>query len=160
VTGVAVEPVAAPLTGEMADLLAALHARGFTGVTGAAWSAPALRSILDMPASRAWLSRMADRPGGLLLARAAGDDAEILTFGVVPEERRRGHGRALITAAAVWARDLGLDRLVLEVAVSNAPALAFYRRCGFTEAGRRNRYYDTPSGRVDAYVFAAQIEKP
>lgn len=152
-----VEPIAPPLSVAMATLLGELHARCFSGVTGADWSAQAIRTIIEATGARAWLSYATNHPAGLLLARAAGDDGEILTFGVLPEMRRTGHGRALMRAAATWAQAAALDRLVLEVAAANAPAQAFYRRCGFVEAGRRPAYYGTSTGREDALVMTVLV---
>lgn len=156
-SAIRVEPVTPPLSPAMATLLGEMHARCFVGVAGADWSAPAIRTIVEATDARIWLSRATNCPAGLLLARAAGDDAEILTFGVLPERRRGGHGSALMRAAAIWARAAGLERLVLEVAATNVPAQAFYGRCGFAEAGRRRAYYATPSGREDALVMCASV---
>ena len=154
-----VAPLETPLSQAMADALAALHAQCFSGVTGAAWSADAIRTVAGMPGARVWLSWNGEQIGGILLARAAGDDIEILTFGLLPEWRRSGQGRALMRATTDWARSVGINRVVLEVAVTNEAALNFYRNCGFTEVGRRKGYYVTLSGRVDALVLAAQVGK-
>jgi ribosomal-protein-alanine N-acetyltransferase len=157
VSAVRVMPLAGPLGRDMAGLLAALHDRAFAGVAGAGWSADALATIAAMPGAQAFLSQMDDAPGGLLLVRAAGAEMEILTFAVDPASRRAGHGRALMRAAASWALAARLERAVLEVAVSNVPALAFYRRCGFVEIGQRRAYYRQETGRVDALVMAASV---
>jgi ribosomal-protein-alanine N-acetyltransferase len=111
--------------------------------------------MLDAPATQCWLSRTQDGPRGLILVRAAGGDCEILTFGVDPACRRRGHGRMLMHAAAGWAVETGLERAVLEVAETNTAALELYRRLGFVRSGLRKRYYRTPGGSVDALVLAA-----
>ena len=62
----------------------------------------------------------------------------------------------LLHAAAAWARAAQLERLVLEVAVTNRPALALYNRIGFSESGRRKDYYRVADGRVDALLLAAR----
>jgi [ribosomal protein S18]-alanine N-acetyltransferase len=156
-SGLLVDAVGLPLAPEMAELLGALHARCFVGAPGAQWSAQAIGTILAMPATRAWLSSSDGQPGGLLLARAAGDDSEILTFGVLPARRRTGQGRALLHAAAQWSQSLGLERIVLEVAMSNDAARNLYASYGFIEAGRRKGYYSLPGGRVDALVLTAHV---
>ncbi|MEM9267572.1 MAG: GNAT family N-acetyltransferase, partial [Pseudomonadota bacterium] len=63
---------------------------------------------------------------GLLILSVAGGEAEVLDVGVVPEARRQGLGRALLTAAVDAAVAGGAARLVLEVAEDNQPAQALY----------------------------------
>ena len=58
--------------------------------------------------------------------------------------RCRGHGAALLAAAARWGREHGARWGVLQVAVHNTAALALYARAGWTE---HHRYrYLVPSG--------------
>ncbi len=115
--------------------LARLHAAAFPPAE--AWGADAMALMLEMPgAFGLW------RPGaGLVLARAAGGEAEILTLAVVPGARRRGLGAALLAGALQGAVLRGAATMFLEVAAGNAAALALYRATGFTEVGRRRRYY-------------------
>lgn len=60
--------------------------------------------------------------------------------------RGRGVGSALLGAAEELARDLGLHKLSLEVFAHNTAAIGLYRKCGFTEEGRRVRQYQRASG--------------
>jgi [ribosomal protein S18]-alanine N-acetyltransferase len=131
-----------------APALAALHAAAFP--PDQAWSADTIALLLALPgAFGLW------REGaGLVLARMAGDEAEILTFGVVPEARRRGHGGSLLREAIGAARAKGAGAMFLEVAAGNAPALALYAREGFAEVGRRRRYY---SDGADALVLKREV---
>lgn len=153
-----VDALPSSLTPDMASLLEALHGRCFAGVAGADWSASAFRTILGTSTARGWLSCAGSLPVGLILVRAAGDDCEILTFGVGPGSRRLGHGRALMCRAARWAGAQGLARIVLEVAETNQAARAFYDRCGFLPCGRRDAYYAVQGQRVDALVLAASSD--
>jgi ribosomal-protein-alanine N-acetyltransferase len=113
-------------------VLAALHATSFPD----GWSAASIRELFAGPGVFAFLL-----PGGFVLARAAGGEAEILTLAVTPCLRRQGIARALIQATASHAQELGARTLFLEVATSNGPALALYAGLGFTAAGRRKAYY-------------------
>ena len=88
--------------------------------------------------------------GGLILARVAADEAEILTLAVTPQARGRGLGRRLLQTALDHARTQGAASMFLEVSPANAPALALYARAGFAPVGRRPRYY--PGG-GDALVL-------
>ena len=95
-----------------------------------------------------------DVVGGMLLARVAADEAEILTLAVAPPARRQGRAAALLAAAAARARDAGARAMFLEVATDNAPALALYSTAGFVEVGRRRHYY---KGGSDALVLRLEL---
>ena len=62
--------------------------------------------------------------------------------------RGRGVGSALLREAISRARDQGLHKLSLEVFAHNTAAIALYRRCGFTEEGRRVGQYRRASGEL------------
>jgi N-acetylglutamate synthase len=51
-----------------------------------------------------------------------------------PAARRRGLGRLIIGTLLEWAADRGAEQALLEVRSENEPALALYRRLGFTTA--------------------------
>lgn len=59
------------------------------------------------------------------------DDCLVFSMWVAPEARRAGVGRALIGAAADWARSWGGRRIVLWVTGANERAMRFYERIGF-----------------------------
>jgi ribosomal protein S18 acetylase RimI-like enzyme len=56
---------------------------------------------------------------------------------VAPESRRQGLARALLDAAATYARRRGCHRLVLEARTQRKEAHALYASYGFKNAGRR-----------------------
>ncbi len=124
-----------PTTAAEAPALAALHASAFPPEE--AWSADALVLMLEMPGAYGFW-----QPGaGLVLARVAADEAEILTIGVAPAARRQGLGAVLLRAALTRALAQGASTMFLEVAADNIAALALYTGLGFTAAGRRRHYY-------------------
>jgi len=67
--------------------------------------------------------------------------ARILMLGVLPEFRQRsiGHGLMVETYTRCLAR--GIDTVTLEVRKSNAAALAFYEREGFSICGEMKNFY-------------------
>ena len=69
------------------------------------------------------------------------DVAELQRIAVLPELRRSGVATALLAAVHEQAAAGGAEQLLLEVREDNEEARAFYERHGFTELGRRARYY-------------------
>ena len=92
--------------------------------------------------------------GGFVLARVVADEAEILTLAVDPHRQGQGAGHLLLQAAMGEAQRRGAVAIFLEVAPSNAAALALYGSAGFVQVGRRPRYY--PGG-GDALVLRGPL---
>lgn len=67
---------------------------------------------------------------------------------VAPAARRRGVARALLDAAAAFARDDGAIRLELETTPDNATAQALYRAAGWREYDDTLRFH-LPLGEPD-----------
>jgi ribosomal protein S18 acetylase RimI-like enzyme len=84
------------------------------------------------PLGSAWARLLtADRPGYGYVA----DGVPELSIGVVPGQRGRGIGRALLTAVIDAARAAGHDRISLSVEPANRAA-QLYRSVGFDVVGR------------------------
>ncbi len=148
-------PTLSPLTGPAAGVAAAIHA----AAADAPWSAETIGGLLLHPGAFGLFALAAEEPQGFILCRVAADEAEILTLAVLPEARRRGLGRALLAEVARRAAAAGAVRLLLEVSVLNAPALALYRSVGFRDVGRRKGYYVHAQGAaVDAAVMALDLD--
>jgi ribosomal-protein-alanine N-acetyltransferase len=114
--------------------LAALHAACFE----CPWDARTLSDMLAGPGVFAFVHD----DDGFVLARAAADEAEILTLAVAPHARGKGLGRALLQAAIGRARALGAATMFLEVGADNPHALALYAGLGFAKVGTRKAYYE------------------
>lgn len=128
----------APAADSDAPALARLHGASFAP----AWDADSFRTFLADAHCVTLIARMSSgAPAGFVAARAAADEAEILTFAVAREARSRGIGRALIDALTARLAKRGVATLFLEVGNSNRAALALYRKAGFRDAGRRPAYY-------------------
>ncbi len=117
-----------------AEAMALLHGRAFAA---RGWGADAIGLQFTLPGAFGWIAPA----GGMILARVAADEAEVLTLAVDPTAQRRGIGRALLEQALDTARQLGASAIFLEVAAGNAPARALYAAAGFVMVGRRRGYY-------------------
>jgi ribosomal-protein-alanine N-acetyltransferase len=131
-----------------ADALAAIHATAFPAEES--WSSTVIALQLGMPGAFGLL----DTRGGMILARVAADEAEVVTLAVVPSQRRRGVGTALLRDAMDHAHRQGAAAMFLEVDIGNLAAQSLYRRLGFVQVGRRPRYY--ASG-ADALILRAGL---
>jgi [ribosomal protein S18]-alanine N-acetyltransferase len=97
-----------------------------------------------------------DTVSGLVAFRMTKDEAEILNLAVDSGHRRRGIGSRLVEGMIEACKAAGVKKIFLEVRESNRGARDFYSRLGFTEAGRRGRYYRHPV--EDALVLARTVE--
>jgi [ribosomal protein S18]-alanine N-acetyltransferase len=103
--------------------------------------------------------RVAETEGvvcGFVVFRTMADEAEILNLAVDSTSRRRGIGSRLMEDALAACKTAGVKRIFLEVRDSNDAARKFYLRMGFTEVGRRRKYYSEPM--EDALVLARTVE--
>ena len=78
----------------------------------------------------------------------------ILTIDVPPSSRRLGIGSGLLAAAEERLRAASCHSMVLETAVDNSSALAFYKRHGYSVVKTIPRYY---SNGVDAFVLEKEL---
>lgn len=122
----------------------------------APWSENTIRSSFDNKIS-CWL--VAEVEGvvvGYVGSESVLDSADMMNVAVSPNYRRQGIAEALINALSDALRAKDIRFLMLEVRVSNMPAIALYEKLGFTVAGRRPRYYCNP--REDAYVMRKELK--
>ncbi|WP_370249336.1 ribosomal protein S18-alanine N-acetyltransferase [Nocardioides sp.] len=108
------------------------------------WSPALLGEALEgrLPTTAVIAARDADGAAlGYAVVAVVDVDAELQRIAVAPDVRGRGVGEALVRGVAELSRSRGATRLLLEVREDNAPALALYRRTGFGDLGRRERYY-------------------
>lgn len=134
-----------------APWLAALHRQAFEKP----WSAVSFAEILALPTTLGWalMPETTPRPVGFILLQAQGQEGEILTFQVAADHQGRGYGRALLTQGVTVARQLNLEHLFLEVAVSRRRAQKVYQAQGFRVSRRRKNYYRGQNGPEDALVM-------
>jgi len=155
-----------PMTGEDLDAVVAVDTASFPWT---AWSRASFAAELVQVSAGRWYAVASPRRApsavlgfvGLMAAPSGGGPADVTTIAVDPTARRRGIGTALLTAALAEAAARGADEVVLEVAETNAAALALYARHGFAAVGRRRGYYAGPGGpgTVDAVVLSRPAQR-
>jgi [ribosomal protein S18]-alanine N-acetyltransferase len=142
-----------PIGAEAADALAAVHALAFDH----GWSATDIADILNSPGAFALAVRQDGAPHAFILCRAIAGEAEILTLAIHPALRRRGLGRALLTAAIGAAQAAAAEAMFLEVAADNAAAIGLYAGAGFIRVGARPEYYRRAEGAIDAIAMRRDL---
>jgi [ribosomal protein S18]-alanine N-acetyltransferase len=138
------------ISSSMADTVALLHSVCFPEDP---WDPSAIAQILDMGGFFGRIACIAGTPAGFALALDLHKESELLSLGVLPEQRRAGVGSALLDSLCVEARLRSAESIFLEVAIDNIAALALYRGRGFIPVGRRGNYYRRRGNSADALVL-------
>lgn len=134
-------------------LASSLHARCFAGGKERLWTAGDFAGLLATPGTFGLTLSRAHEACGLSLLRHAMQEAELLTFGVIPECRRQGGARFLLQASMQSASERGVRKIFLDVAEDNVAAHSLYASSGFRPVGRRAGYYPMADGAVAAIVM-------
>ena len=83
------------------------------------------------------------------------DEGEITNVSVDGVQRNRGIGNALVEQLKKEAKERKVERIFLEVRVSNEPAIHLYEKQGFEKVGSRKNFYEKP--REDAWVMMCSL---
>lgn len=114
------------------------------------WTKENLSDVLRFPYYHSFLAEEGGQVCGYGCMIVMYETAEIANVAVATPFRGRGIGRAILERMHYAAKTLGVERCLLEVRVSNAPAIALYEKCGYTPYGVRERYY----GNEDALLMS------
>ena len=141
-------PVFQPMTADDLAVVTALEA----ALQSFPWS---LGNFADSLAQGhvAEVCRLGDELIGFSVVMLVLDEAHLLNIGVARGQQGQGLGARLLQRAIDRVRSDGATRMLLEVRAANEPAIAFYRRSGFSQIGLRRGYYPATIGREDALVF-------
>lgn len=120
------------------------------------WSEKSVASELNNELSL-WLVAMeGETLTGYVGSQSVMDEADMMNVAVVPEYRRQGIAEALILALITALKERNVKSLALEVRASNESAQKLYEKLGFSQVGRRPRYYYHPT--EDALILRKEWE--
>lgn len=92
---------------------------------------------------------------GVISVQIVGPTAELIRVAVEAGRQRQGLGGMLVATGLVGAAEAEAEEMLLEVRHDNAAATELYRRLGFTEIARRERYYGPDA---DAVIMQRELE--
>ena len=81
------------------------------------------------------------------------DEGEIVNVAVAQKMRRKGIGDALLDKMAECAAQKGIQQIVLEVRVSNEPAIRLYEKHGYVRCGVRKGFYELPKEDASIMIY-------
>ncbi len=117
------------------------------------WSRAGFEAELAKPYGRSLVFAADGLVRGYLVAWRVEEDLHIANLAVHPEHRRQGIAERLLQHC--FEKDADAGWAGLEVRVSNAAALALYRKFGFFPAGLRRAYYS--DNREDAVIMTKDL---
>ena len=153
---------------ELAELFTASYAGYLVPFTVDAQAVRFLTDTYDLDRAASLIAVRDGERVGLANLGVRGRDAWIGGVGVVPGERRRGTGRALMDAVHDEARARGVEQVWLEVIVENTQAIALYERLGYETVrdvevwsleGGEGEAPEVDAGEAHAWIRAHRSER-
>ena len=140
-----------PMAEAQVGQIAALEAETFS----LPWDEASIRRELTNRLSL-WLVALEDETVlGYVGSQTVFEETDILNVCTAPAARRQGVAEALMTELEKQLAPKGVEKIALEVRASNEPAIALYKKLGYTRVGLRRGYYEKP--REDALVLQKTV---
>ena len=124
---------------------------------GIAYTKTGLRYFLKLDGAQCLVAEEGKKIVGFLLAEENHPLAHIITLDVAESHRRRGVGSALVKEMETILAARDVRAILLETAVSNEVAVAFWQRHGYRTEAVLKRYY---LGRLDAFEMRKLLPAP
>ena len=116
---------------------------------GIAYSKSMLGYFLQIAAETCFVAHSDDSAiAAFILGEVDRSYAHVITLDVAEDYRRSGAGSRLLTTLESKFQSLGAETVILETAVNNAAAIAFWHRHGYQPQRLLKKYY---LGRTDAH---------
>lgn len=120
------------------------------------WSESSVASELTNPLSEWLVCLEGNEVVGYIGSQTVMGETDMMNVAVLPEKRRMGIAEMLILSLIEKLKLRDSRCLTLEVRASNLPAISLYEKLGFSQVGRRPRYYYNP--REDALILRKEWE--
>jgi len=126
-------------------------------VAGISYSRTTLRYFLTLAAADCVVAVEGNHIAGFVLSEENPPLAHIITLDVAEKMRRNGIGTALLQQLESNLSARGVRSVLLETAIDNEAAVAFWQRHGYRIEATLKRYY---LGRIDAYEMRKLLQPP
>lgn len=84
------------------------------------------------------------------------DTMDILSIVVSKTHQQKGIATKLLYYIFDFAKNLNINKILLEVRISNTKAISLYEKCGFKKISLRKNYYQSPT--EDAIIMEKTLE--
>ncbi len=133
------------------ESVAAIEGQSFSNP----WRAEDFRALLGRWGALFLVAEERGEVAGYAVAWWVLEEGELANIAVREQDRGKGVGAALLDRVLAELLARGVQRVYLEVRVSNEPAIRLYRSRGFTRVGVRRGYYQNPT--EDGWVFSLDL---
>ena len=120
------------------------------------WSEKSVEEELINPLSLWLVAVDGEKLAGYVGSQTVLGETDMMNVAVDPSFRRQGIGEKLISSLVDALKEEESHCLTLEVRASNEPAIRLYEKLGFSQIGRRPKYYRNP--REDALILRKEWE--
>jgi ribosomal-protein-alanine N-acetyltransferase len=124
---------------------------------GISYSKTTLRYFLKLSSADCVVAAEGTQIAGFVLSEENPPLAHIITLDVEEKQRRNGVGTALLQQLESNLAARGVRSVLLETAIDNEAAVAFWQRHGYRIEATLRRYY---LGRLDAYEMRKLLQPP
>jgi [ribosomal protein S18]-alanine N-acetyltransferase len=105
------------------------------------WTRQMFLDELNVPRARQTILKADGKIVGYFCFRTVLDETHLFNIAVHPVTRGKGYGKFMMAMLEKISKEMGMNRIILEVRRGNAAARALYRICGFSSVGFRKMYY-------------------
>ena len=143
------------LGGDQLQAMSDLHLANFER----GWSVDVFEHFISDQNSFGLVALRSAKLIGYSLVLPAIDTCELIMIVTDTAHRNSGVGSFLLQQTEALAKMKGFERMLLEVAIDNQPALQIYQKQGFSEDGLRKKYYKRlGQPAVDAILMSKPIK--
>ena len=135
------------------ETVAALESEIFSD----SWSAKSIKETYDNKSALILGAYQNDALIGYVIFYYVLDEGEIARIAVSPSHRRQGVAEEIFAGLLDFCKENSIERILLDVRISNEPAIAFYRKSGFADDGIRKNFYENP--KEHALLMSADVSR-
>ncbi len=122
------------------------------------WSEADLNAAMEDLNQWSFVALLGDTPVAFACFLTVAECADLRQIVVSPKHRNQGIGQKLLAHCLLELKAQGVERVLLELRVSNIEAMVVYKKLGFRLLARRPEMYSAP--KEDGYLMAYSMPRP